>query len=170
MSRALAVARLGIVVARIIFCAPLWAIFYLVQSNRQRPSWSIGQSLFVRAFYELGAFGLRRGHLAALVPAPPQGLSEVLHHKNVGQPTARKDGLVAVPPAPLERIGSELVDIASRNGVAVNKPALGYWFGERSDDGKAGYKATANERVILHIHGGGFLVSLNSNSSCVLSS
>ncbi|KAH7099411.1 Alpha/Beta hydrolase protein [Auriculariales sp. MPI-PUGE-AT-0066] len=156
--------RLGLVVAQTTLCIPYWLIVFLRSANRQRVSWSYGRAVLIAIIYSMYDRGIRQGHLNVFIPPPLKDGDALL--KTIGQPSNRKDGALMISPAPLEKVGKQLIVAASRNGIRVgDAPVLGFWYGARDKLGRVGGPATPDERVLLNIHGGGFLMETAGSSS-----
>ncbi|KAI0340622.1 alpha/beta-hydrolase [Trametopsis cervina] len=120
---------------------PFWSLLYVLPSLRPRKTWSWKRSIIVQA---LRAF-IDTLYATALPAAPVPDES-----------TARKDGLVWVDATP-ELVVGEVKQFAETNAVEAVKVA-GYWYGARDADGQVGQKATPGEKVVYHLHGGGFVI------------
>lgn len=121
---------------RVALYTPFWALYYIPASNRPRAAWSLGRALLHRVFKFAVEAAFTTGP-AFLAPCP-------------GMPG--KNGAVLVPAAP-HAVRGEIRELAQSNGVALNAPVLAYWYGPRGDA-----RAAPGERVILNLHGGGYIV------------
>lgn len=118
---------------------PLWTILYISPSARPRPRWGLGRSLivsglrvFVDTLYTTGFEFLK-----------PPSLDNSAKEAN-------KTGFVWVEACPNLVVG-DIAHLATQNGVKAVRIG-GFWYGERSADGKCGQKAAPNEIVFYHLH------------------
>ncbi|PPQ77958.1 hypothetical protein CVT25_015433 [Psilocybe cyanescens] len=128
---------------------PIYAVIYVLPGARPRRSWSIGRSLAIFAFRSLinVLYNISPTLMDGVLPAEgmtPKQLSE-----------AETYGFVWVDGAP-EFVTGEIKDTALLNEVTPARTS-GYWYGKRDPSDKVGQKASPNERVIYHFHGGGFV-------------
>ncbi|EMD35344.1 hypothetical protein CERSUDRAFT_116141 [Gelatoporia subvermispora B] len=124
---------------------PVWALIAVVPAWRPRRSWSVGRTLmvkFIRAY-----IGLMFN--TTLPPSPPPAII-------AASPSAQEMGFAWVDPAP-DLVTGEIRDVAEINGVKPEKSS-GYWYGPRGPDGAPGQTASKGEKVILHMHGGAFVM------------
>ena len=157
MPRTVEIARFCYILARAVVHVPIWLLLFIAPSRRPCPRWPFGRAVLLRFFHYIYTHGLEAGHLDIFVPLPHQELVQLAATSNLGKPTFRPDGAVVVPPAPQDKIGKELASLAARNSVTLGEPVLGFWHGPRATD-SAGSAASKDERVILNIHGGAWIV------------
>ncbi|EMD35348.1 hypothetical protein CERSUDRAFT_157056 [Gelatoporia subvermispora B] len=124
---------------------PVWVLIAIVPAWRPRRSWTVGRTLTVK---------LIRTYITVMfntdLPAsPPPAII-------AASPSAKEVGFAWVDPAP-DLITGEIRDLAQANGVKAEK-SCGYWYGPRGADGAPGQRASKGEKVILHMHGGGYVM------------
>ncbi|THH09623.1 hypothetical protein EW146_g8636 [Bondarzewia mesenterica] len=76
---------------------------------------------------------------------------------------ADRVGFVWVEPTPNLVVG-EIRDKAAINGVQAIRTG-GFWFGTKGADGQVGQRASPNEKVFYHLHGGGFVMGSSHPSN-----
>ena len=137
---------------------PCWLIYYSWPPNRPRKSWTLRRAIHVRVLRNLTQlplkFGVSDGRNLSL--EVPQEELESLNARFVWIPELEKEDIVGV-----------IAEHATRAGISsIAIPA--YWI---LKDGikwsPAHDEAGKDERVILYIHGGGFVVSFFSPSHCL---
>ncbi|KAJ7143392.1 alpha/beta-hydrolase [Mycena crocata] len=128
---------------------PIWVIRNLAPSWRPRPKWSLGRSVLVEVINAATAIMLETSLPA---PEPLEKLAA----------SADKTGFVWVDPAPHLVVG-DIKRFAELNGVSPARTG-GCWYGPRSSDNAVGQKALPGEKVIYHMHGGGFVMGSASPS------
>lgn len=130
---------------------PFYAFLFVIPAARPRRNWSIRRSLNVLA---------ARNFIDTLYDIDPAMNNRTPIEPTTEEEVAREEsyGFVWVEPAPNKLISEDIREVAKLNKVTPTKIS-GYWYGRRDTFGKAGQKASANERVIYHFHGGGFVVS-----------
>ncbi|KAI9000461.1 hypothetical protein BD414DRAFT_504520 [Trametes punicea] len=122
-----------------LICAiPVWTVTNALPSWRPRRSWPLKRTLIIKLLrtaakilYQIGVDG-----------SPP--LDSFKRERN---------RIVWVEPAAPDLIVGEIRDLAEMNGVKPVKVA-GYWGGPIGSDGVPGQRASPEERVIYHFHGG----------------
>ena len=128
---------------------PFWLIYYSWPPNRPRKSWTLRRSIWVRTLRNLIKlslnFGVRDGRDLSL--EVPQEELESLNARFVWIPELEKEEIVGA-----------VAEHATRAGIdSVAIPA--YWI---LKDGvkwsPAHEKAGKDEKVMLYVHGGGFVV------------
>ncbi|GBE78982.1 alpha/beta-hydrolase [Sparassis crispa] len=131
---------------------PLWTLANLIPSWRPRPSWSLGRVLIVSGY---------RAFLDIMYSTTLMG-SESLEKAAL---SAQSLGFVWVEAAPDFVLG-EIREIADANSVEACRTG-GFWYGPTAS-GEAGRKASPGEKVIYHLHGGGYMSSVHpSNLSMI---
>jgi acetyl esterase/lipase len=113
---------------------PLWLVYYIFKANRQHPRWTYGQafkSYFLRNFVY---------HVS--VTESPDRLSL--------KPGAEKERFVVIQPAK-----EELYKGAASSQVISPEPVGGTWYPTPFEAQTDGF---ANIDVVLHLHGGAFVV------------
>ncbi|EIN13102.1 alpha/beta-hydrolase [Punctularia strigosozonata HHB-11173 SS5] len=132
---------------------PYWLARYAIPAARPRPSWTLSRSLIVQ-FFRVYVNVLWDTEIPTWVPPDPKAQS------------ADADGLVAVDAAP-QYVKGEVGRMAEANGVSA-VDVSGYWVGRRGADGKPGQKAEAGEKVVYHLHGGGFVMGAGKPTEGVM--
>ncbi|KAK0203485.1 alpha/beta-hydrolase [Desarmillaria ectypa] len=133
----------GRVAALLFVQVPFWSVLYAIPAARPRPSWSLSRCLIVSVYR---AFINVMYNTTLMASESPEKFSK----------EAEKVGFVWVDPAP-ELLSGEVKTLAEKNNVASERTS-GFWYGPRGPDGKFGQPALANEKVIYHFHGGGFVM------------
>ena len=129
-------------------CAlPVWVLVNALPSMRPRRSWSLRRTLSVRSF----RFIIDFWYWTALPPNPPLESFEK---------DAQSLGFVWVPPVSPDLVVGEIKEFAELNGVASERVG-GFWIGGRGLNGEFGQHVRAEDKVVYHIHGGGYIVSPN---------
>ncbi|KAJ7665707.1 alpha/beta-hydrolase [Mycena rosella] len=128
---------------------PVWVVRNLVPSWRPRPKWSLGRTVFLELVNAATALLLETS-----LPAP-ESLEKLAA-------SADKTGFVWVEPAPHLVLG-DIQRFAELNGVSSAR-AGGCWYGPRGSDNSVGQKASPGEKVLYHMHGGGFVMGSASPS------
>ncbi|EED83466.1 predicted protein [Postia placenta Mad-698-R] len=129
---------------------PVWMLTFTVPSWRPVTTWTMKRSLAVTAFraFVHGMF------MTALVPLP---------YPKEDKPDPKEPGIAWADPVP-DLIVGEISDYARANQVdAVRTP--GFWYGPRGPNGEVGQKASPDEKVIYHFHGGGFVLGTSRPSN-----
>jgi len=151
---------LGITVVVLFIQVPYWLIYYSWPPNRPRKSWTLRRTIHVRILRKLTQlsfkFGVHDGRDLSL--EVPQEKLEPLNARFVWIPELEKEDIVGVVAEHAARVGVKSIPI----------PA--YWILKEGVKWSPEYdKARKDEKVILYIHGGGFVVGLFSPltpSSC----
>jgi len=132
----------------LLFKVPLWLIYYSRRANRPRNSWTLTRSVMVRV-------------IRAVVALPQRiGFSNRDLSKDVPQSKLKKFDARFVRVDGLEdsELVGEIRDFAEQAGVQpVSVPC--FWLRRGIKWIPEHEKAGEDEKVILHIHGGAFLVS-----------
>jgi len=139
---------------------PYWLIYYSWPPNRPRKSWTLRRTIYVQILRKLTQlplkFGVNEGRDLSL--EVPQKKLESLNARFVWIPELEKEDIVGVVAEHAARVGVKSIAI----------PA--YWILKEGTKWSPEYeKAQKDEKVILYLHGGGFVVSLCSSltpSSC----
>ncbi|KAG9033479.1 hypothetical protein FRB95_014758 [Tulasnella sp. JGI-2019a] len=129
---------------------PLWIFIELKKENRPRASWDLKRSMFVRLFkhageklgYELG-LGIGGNHRDPRDQPSEADQKEAQH--------------VWIKPFPMEHIRGEIRDYVERAEVEPAKIG-GYWYGRRGGRGEAPPPPGEDEKVIMHYHGGAYVM------------
>ncbi|KAJ3560890.1 hypothetical protein NP233_g10542 [Leucocoprinus birnbaumii] len=87
---------------------------------------------------------------------------EISPEKDAAAP--EKTGFVWVEAVPDHLVQGDVAAMARVNNVVPVK-VWGYWLGKRTADGKYGQKAALSERVLYHLHGGGYTRGTGSPKS-----
>ncbi|KAI0052059.1 alpha/beta-hydrolase [Auriscalpium vulgare] len=119
---------------------PFQVVRNLIPALRPRPKWSLGRSVIVSVF----ASFIEILYNTTLLSSPP--IDE----------DADSAGLAWVEPTP-DLILGDVRNAASINKVEPSRIA-GFWYGARGTSGKTGQKASPEETVLYHFHGGGFVM------------
>ncbi|KAJ7301860.1 alpha/beta-hydrolase [Mycena olivaceomarginata] len=127
---------------------PVWILRNLLPAWRPRRQWSFGRSLLVEFINAATAIMLQTS-----LPAP-----EPLEKMSL---SASKTGFVWVEPAP-HLIAGDVQRFAELNGVKPAKTG-GFWY-SRPSEHPHGHKASPGEKVVYHLHGGGFVMGSGSPS------
>ncbi|KAJ7489428.1 alpha/beta-hydrolase [Mycena latifolia] len=129
---------------------PLWTARNLRPSWRPRKKWSLARSLFVEVVNAATELMLQTS-----LPAP-----ESLERLAL---SADHTGFVWVEPTTPDLIAGDIQKFAQINRVA---PALigGFWYGVNGLDDSVRQRAAPQEKVIYHLHGGGFVMGSGSPS------
>ena len=132
------------------FQLPCWLIYYSWQPNRPRKSWTLYRTIRVRILRKLTQvlnLGVTDGRSLSL--EVPQEELESLNARFVWIPELEKEDIVGV-----------VAEHAARTGVkSITIPA--YWILKEGDRWSPSYdEALRDEKVVLYLHGGGFVVRL----------
>ncbi|OCH88431.1 alpha/beta-hydrolase [Obba rivulosa] len=135
-------------------CLPVWTVVGLVPAFRPRRSWTLKRTLIVKSYRVLLRMMF---NTAIIVPGPPDKYAS----------TARESGFVWVDATP-DLVNGEIRDMAQINEVKAEK-TCGFWYGPRGSDGEPGQRASEGEKVVYHMHGGGYIMGTAhpSNKSVV---
>ncbi|KAJ7182673.1 alpha/beta-hydrolase [Mycena crocata] len=136
-------------VAYLIIRLPFWTIRNLLPPCRPRKKWSLGRALLV----EIINAGTQI-MLSTSIPAPPS-------LEKLGE-SIDETGFVWVQPSP-ELIVGDIQHFAEKNGV-TSALTGGFWYGANGQGNSVGQRAAAEEKVIFHLHGGGFIMGSGSPS------
>ncbi|KAF8572609.1 alpha/beta-hydrolase, partial [Ramaria rubella] len=121
---------------------PYWLITSIVPSGRPRRSWTLGRSLTIYSMQTFTGIIYKTGY------------SALLNDPEAAKRDADALGLVSFEAVP-QFVQGDLKQLAQRNGVEP-EPCSGYWYGDRS--GGVQRRAEPGEKVVLHMHGGGFIM------------
>jgi hypothetical protein len=135
---------------------PYWTCHDLSPRRRPSKSWSLRLSLtarFCRWWQSVGT-------ISGLFTVFARDLSREVTDRELIK-AGNECRFVWIPAIEPEKDiieGTLVHEYMERNKVsAFNVP--GYFWGERAEDGKAGQQASPNEKVVLHFHGGAYIVS-----------
>ncbi|EJF61521.1 alpha/beta-hydrolase [Dichomitus squalens LYAD-421 SS1] len=118
---------------------PAWLVAYAVPTFRPRRHWSLTRCLMVNIVRSvIGSW------YQTSLPSPTP--------LDVLAKDAKKTGFVWVKETP-ELIVGEILELAEKNGVQAVRRG-GFWYGPRGPDGEPGQRASPDERVVYHVHGG----------------
>ncbi|KAJ4470110.1 alpha/beta-hydrolase [Lentinula aciculospora] len=132
---------------------PYWILTSFSPSRRGRPTWSITRVLTIRI--------LRTFIGVCFATSLPNS-----YEPEKGEKTKEKTGFVWVDPIPKEKgsvVVGEIGEMARVNGVEPVRVS-GYWYGRRGVGGEVGQQAGAEEKVMIHFHGGGYVMSSGAPS------
>ncbi|KZT01804.1 alpha/beta-hydrolase [Laetiporus sulphureus 93-53] len=138
-------------VAGLLLRLPYWTLINLLPSWRPRTTWTLGRAIFVNVFQVYIAYVYETG-----IPTPAYPKEDA--------PDAATTGLVFIDPVPTELIVGEVKEFARVNNVQPVRTA-GFWIGPRGPSGEVGQKASPGEKVIYHLHGGGYVMGTANPSS-----
>lgn len=125
---------------------PWFAIVSIPRSKRERPSWTWKKSTLVK-LYRHGTRLTFRTHTSL-----SRDLSkEVPHSKTVRAKFVWVEGLSD------DFVRGELKRMLEIQGLTTVR-TCGFWYGERDGGGGVGQKASPNEKVIYHLHGGAYWI------------
>ena len=148
--KALQVLHISATLLSVLARLPFWALTNALPAWRPRGTWSLARAVLVHA--------IRATTYAIADPLNrdmwlPPSLEECARD-------ARTLGFVWVEPVPDEDVArvAEVREMAEVNGVRPERVG-GFWYGPRDEDGNAGQRAAAGERVVYHLHGGAHTVS-----------
>ncbi|KAH9934331.1 alpha/beta-hydrolase [Fomitopsis serialis] len=129
-------------VASLLVRLPFWAATNFIPSWRPRTSWTLGRVIIVK----LVEVYLDFMYATEIIRGPSlQESSE----------TAEATGFVWVEATPDLIIG-DILQMAEKNHVEAVRTG-GFWHGPRGTNGEVGQKAAKGEKVIYHLHGGGYV-------------
>ncbi|OCH88430.1 alpha/beta-hydrolase [Obba rivulosa] len=127
----------------LLVCLPIWTIMGMIPGLRPRRSWTLKRTLIVKAMRT----GLGIMFNTSLInPVSPDTYAA----------SAETSGFVWVDPAPALVVG-EIQDMAQINDVQAQK-ACGFWYGPRGPNSAVGQRASKDEKIIYHMHGGGYVM------------
>ncbi|EMD35367.1 hypothetical protein CERSUDRAFT_106757 [Gelatoporia subvermispora B] len=132
---------------------PIWTVIGLFPSTRPRPSWTLKRTLIVKS---LRAILWTMFNTSIVKPNPPQTYIA----------TARQTGFVWVDATPDFVLG-DLRSLAELNGVEAER-TCGFWYGSRGVGGAVGQRASKGEKVVYHMHGGGYIMGTAHTSNTAL--
>ncbi|KAJ7638512.1 alpha/beta-hydrolase [Roridomyces roridus] len=127
---------------------PVWVLRNLLPSWRPRRQWSLGRCLAVE--FINAATGIM---VETSLPAP-ESFEQMAR-------SAAKTGFVWFEPTPPDLITGDIARFAELNGVKPDRTG-GFWYSRNS--APAGQKASPGEKVLFHLHGGGFVMGSGSPS------
>ncbi|KAI0051795.1 alpha/beta-hydrolase [Auriscalpium vulgare] len=124
---------------------PLWTIAAAIPPLRPRRTWSFKRSFLIRVLKLIVHVGMKTDPFFTLVDVA----------KNASN--ADELGFVWVDGVPDELVVGEIAAAAKANAVQpVSVP--GYWYGQRAVKGRYGQPAAPEEKVLLVLHGGAYVV------------
>ena len=132
---------------------PYWLVYYSLRSNRPRKSWTLHRTISVRMLRKLTHLPFKVGILTN------RDLSLEVPEKELKSFNAR---FVWIPELEKEDIVGVVGEHAARAGVeSIAIPA--YWFLKDGVKWSPAYeKALEDEKVLLYLHGGAFMVRFSS--------
>lgn len=125
---------------------PWFAIVSIFPSKRERPSWTWKKSTLVK-LYRHGTRLTFRTHTSLSRDLT----KEVPHSKTVRAKFVWVEGLSE------DFVRGELKRMLEIQGLATVR-TCGFWYGERDGGGGVGQKASPNEKIIYHLHGGAYWI------------
>ncbi|PWN38316.1 alpha/beta-hydrolase [Meira miltonrushii] len=125
---------------------PWFAIVSIFPSKRERPSWTWKKSTLVK-LYRHGTRLTFRTHTSLSRDLT----KEVPHSKTVRAKFVWVEGLSE------DFVRGELKRMLEIQGLSTVR-TCGFWYGERDGGGGVGQKASPNEKVIYHLHGGAYWI------------
>ncbi|KAJ3768471.1 alpha/beta-hydrolase [Lentinula raphanica] len=131
---------------------PLWVLRNLLPSFRPRPSWSLARSVILEILNAATAILLEIG-------LPEEKSLEIMAL------ASDKNGFVWVEPRS-DLVTGEIQQFAEANGVSSERIG-GFWYGPKDSKGCVGHKAQPGEKVVLFLHGGGFVAGSGAPSSAL---
>ncbi|KAJ7750482.1 alpha/beta-hydrolase [Mycena maculata] len=126
---------------------PVWTARNFIPAWRARKGWSITRSLVMELINAATSIMLQTG-LPSPEPLEKLALS------------AAKTGFVWVEPTP-DLIVGDIQRFAQLNEVSALRIG-GFWYGARGPGDVVGQRADPREKVIYHLHGGGFVMGSGS--------
>ena len=128
---------------------PCWLVFYSWRPNRPRKNWTLSRAVHLRILRKLTLLPLKIGVLSN------RDLSLEVPQEELGSYNSR---FVWIPELEKEDIVGVVAEHAARAGIkSIAIPA--YWMLKDGVEwSPAYYKAREDERVILYLHGGAFMV------------
>jgi acetyl esterase/lipase len=139
--------------AVIAFQLPWWLIYYSWRPNRPRKSWTLQRTINVRVMRKITQLPLKLGALDGrdISLEVPQQELESLNARFVWIEELEKEDIVGV-----------VAEHAARAGItSIAIPA--YWIFKEGVKWSPAYeKAQKDEKVMLYLHGGAFIVRLSS--------
>ena len=128
---------------------PCWLIYYSWPPNRPRKTWTLQRTIWAQIIRELGQLPFKAGLLG------DRDLSLEVPQKDLERFNAR---FVWIPELEKEDIVGVVGEQAARAGVeSIAIPA--YWFLKDNIKWSTEYeKAREDEKVLLYLHGGAFVV------------
>ncbi|KAF9029139.1 alpha/beta-hydrolase [Hymenopellis radicata] len=139
----------------IVFCVPWWTVRNLLPSWRPRTDWTLSHCLLVEIFNAMAAILLQTS-------LPAQSPVETLVK------SSKNTGFVAIEPTPGLIVG----DIQRYSELNDVKPTRvgGFWHGAKGPDNTVGQRASPGEKVVFHLHGGGFVMGTGAPSDFLTTS
>jgi acetyl esterase/lipase len=152
---------LGFFAVMVFIQLPYWLIYYSWRPNRPRRSWTLHRTISVRILRKLTQLPLKVGVLSRrnLSLEVPQKELGSFNSRFVWIPELEKEDIVGMVAEHVERAGIETIAI----------PA--YWILKEGTEWSPSHdKAWKDEKVVLYLHGGAFMVrsSFPSNPTFVL--
>ena len=150
---------LGFAVTTLCIRLPWWTIYYSWRPNRPRKTWSLGRTIRVQILRKITRLVMRAG-----IVSDGRDLSLEVPQKELESLNAR---FVWVPELEKEDIVGLVAECAARAAVeSIAIPA--YWIlKEGTEWSPAHEKALKDEKTMLYLHGGGFVVSFFSFALCL---
>ncbi|KAH8097120.1 Alpha/Beta hydrolase protein [Cristinia sonorae] len=124
---------------------PTWLIVYLPKSNRPRPTWPYLSTILLEVVKWTSFLGPLAARAGPLIAEPD--------HRAIKRGRGIKG--VWIPPCPDLVVGEVKQWAEQANVEAIQIP--GYWYNKKGTDIAADEPASPGEKVIYHIHGGGFI-------------
>ncbi len=136
---------------------PWWALYFVPINNRPSPTWSWGICMKTRLLRSIFPF-LIRGGLITSVHVSPDDLPP-MSNDEIGK-MGFNCRSVLIPSVNDEDLHGEIKKWKERNEVTT-VAVPGYWWGdqERSAPSLGDYPPVSGEKVIIHFHGGAYVVS-----------
>ncbi|KAJ3842224.1 alpha/beta-hydrolase [Lentinula raphanica] len=131
---------------------PYWVLRNLLPAFRPRRSWSLARSVILEILNATTAILLEIG------------LPEEEHLKSIALASDR-NGFVWVEPRS-DLVMGEIQQFAEANGVHSERIG-GFWYGSKDSGGRVGHKARPGDKVVLFLHGGGFVAGSGAPSSAL---
>ncbi|MCO5565867.1 hypothetical protein L7F22_019542 [Adiantum nelumboides] len=125
---------------------PWFAIVSIFPSKRERPSWTWKKSTLIK-LYRHGTRLTFRTHTSLSRDLT----KEVPHSKTVRAKFVWVEGLSE------DFVRGELKRMLEIQGLSTVR-TCGFWYGERDGGGGVGHKASQDEKVIYHLHGGAYWI------------
>lgn len=139
----------GFLVFMIFVQLPCWLIYYSWRRNRPRKSWTLYRTIVIRMLRKLTQLPLKAGVLSR------RDLSLEVPQKELGSYNSR---FVWIPELEKEDIVGVVAEHVARAGIrSIAIPA--YWLLKNGANWPPAHdKACKDEKVMLYLHGGAFMV------------
>jgi len=121
---------------------PIWTLLSLPRSNRSRPSWSIGGNVVVKVMYQV----------MSVIEERSGFLIDLPNHKAARGGKGVKSVWVEAVPNLITGQLKAWAEVSNVDSISIP----GYWMDSKGSDTKAGERAKPGEKVIYHLHGGGY--------------